>query len=355
MAITPRDKPLETALTWAVVAVVSSVALASVKADTTAGSNRAKLVELGRALFFDPRFSRDGSVSCATCHDPGKAFADARPLALGIGDRRGTRNTPTLLDLDAYRSFFWDGRTETLESQVALPLTSPVEMGLPSTRIVDERLHQAPSYEPRFREAFGTSGEKVGSYERFVEAIVAYERSLLSGTSRFDRFHLRRDQAALSMSEQRGFEVFVGRGHCADCHRIDSEHAWFTDGAYRPSGGAPVNTSVPVADLAKDLAALPPNQRLLLVSGDPDVAALGRFVVTLNPNDIGSFRTPSLRNVALTAPYMHDGSITALPEAIEWELYVRGGQLGQPIDLSPADRSDLLAFLKTLTSVDDPQ
>lgn len=325
------------------------MAIACPVADALQPVDHSKLVELGKTLFFDARFSGDGTVSCATCHDPGHAFTDARPVALGIYGRGGTRNTPTLLDLQAYKSFFWDGRTESLTTQVAAPLISPTEMDLPSTHAVEALLRRPPTYLSRFREVFGDSSGQT-SYAQFVEAIVAYEGSLLSGTSRFDRFYLSGDSAALNDSEKRGFELFIHRAHCAECHQIDEHHIWFTDGAYRPSGGSPLKTQSHVADIARRLIDMPDEARQRLVSSDADVAALGRFIVTLDPADIGSFRTPSLRNVALTAPYLHDGSIATLSEAIEWELYVRGGQLGQPIDLSPAERSDVLSFLKSLTS-----
>ena len=332
------------------------MAIACPIADALQPVDHSELVELGKTLFFDARFSGDGTVSCATCHDPGHAFTDARPVARGIYGRGGTRNTPTLLDLQAYQSFFWDGRTESLTTQVAAPLISPTEMDLPSTRAVEAQLQRPPSYLPRFREVFGDSSGET-SYAQFVEAIVAYERSLMSGTSRFDRFYLAGDHTALNDYETRGFELFTHRAHCAECHQIDEHHPWFTDGAYRPSGGSPLKTQTHVADIARRLIGMPVEARERLVSSDPDVAALGRFVVTLDPADIGSFRTPSLRNVALTAPYLHDGSIATLADAIDWELYVRGGQLGQPIDLSPAERLDLLSFLKSLTSapgIDQP-
>lgn len=306
-------------------------------------------VRLGERLFFDKRFSADGTVSCGSCHIQKHAFADGRKLAIGIGGKLGTRNAPGLLDLDVYSSFFWEGRAGSLEEQIVFPLLNPIEHGLTSQDQVLAILRNDPAYLAEFKQAFGTDAAPI-RMDNFARAIVAYERSLNAGPSPFDRFYSDRKSAALSNNAVRGWGVFRGKAGCASCHSVDKSGSPFTDNRFHAGITQDYDLSKGLKDTAVRLAGMDQHARDRLISGDPRVAALGRFVVTLNPKDIGLFRTPTLRNVAITAPYMHDGSIETLEEAVDWELYARGHGGGRTIVLMPEEKEWLLAFLNSLTS-----
>jgi cytochrome c peroxidase len=271
-------------------------------------------VELGRALFFDPSLSSDGTVSCASCHRPDYRFADTVRLSPGVDGRTGTRNAPALLNR-AYASFFsWDGRNQRLELQVLRPFLDSRELNLPLDSVV-ERLTAEDDYRRRFALAFG--GEITGP--RVGMALATYVRTIRSGGAPVDRYRAG-DLAALTPEARRGGELFVGRANCVACHRS----ANFTDEGFH-------NTGVAVR------------------SGDP-----GRFAVSGNPEDRGAFRTPSLRDVARTAPYMHDGSFASLEDVLEF--YDGGGVRNanlsrelRPLKLTAAEKADLLAFLRALS------
>ncbi|HZY90256.1 MAG TPA: cytochrome c peroxidase [Gemmataceae bacterium] len=273
-------------------------------------------VRLGRRLFFDPLLSGDGSVSCASCHRPDHGFAGPEPRAVGAGGRRGTRNAPSLLNRAFGGAFFWDGRAATLEEQALHPIESPVEMG---STVADalKRLGAHKEYPAAFRAAFGDGV----SAANLARALASFERVLLAGDSRVDRFRAGKF-AALNDSERQGLWLFESRGRCWRCHSGQT----FSDEGYHNTGvgwgGAP--------------------------------ADLGRHNVTRAEADRGRFKTPSLRAVARTAPYMHDGSLATLEEVVEY--YNRGGNknprldpLMRPLGLSKRDVADLVAFLKGLS------
>jgi cytochrome c peroxidase len=291
------------------------------------------LARLGRKLFFDTRLSADGKVSCAKCHVPGQAFTDGRARSAGHNEQLGTRNAPTLLNVVYNRSLFWDGRRSSLESQALAPLTNPTEHALSSEREIERVIHIDSNLVAR--------------------ALAAYERTLRAGDSPFDRYLYGHDPRALSTAAVRGLELFLGRAQCASCHQINPSSAMLTDGDYHVSPlGLPAGVTAILAALTQKVVGLrddPPSLEKLIAT-DAGVAALGRFVATLNPTDIGKFKTPSLRNVALTAPYMHDGSVATLERAIELELYGRQSALSYPIALTTSERQDLLEFLRSLTS-----
>lgn len=312
------------------------------------------LVELGRRLFFDPALSIDGKISCSSCHLPNRQFADGRARALGHAGRSGTRNTPSLLNVAYLSNLFWDGRARNLESQARLPLTNALEHGFPSDDAIIAAVNGNPRYQQEFKMAFRASPGRI-SVDQIAQAIAGYERTLLTGNSPFDQYLYGNDRQAMSGPAVRGFELFRGRAGCATCHAIGDSSALLTDQQFHPS---PVRLSDDVTEhlsrLAQELTAIKTrsgfselNQR---IASDSSVAALGRFVVTLDPVDIGKFRTPSLRNVTLTAPYMHDGSVATLAEAIDLELYGRGGTDEQPIVLTAQERAELMAFLEALSS-----
>jgi cytochrome c peroxidase len=283
-------------------------------------------IALGKKLFFSPLLSADGTVSCATCHDPAKAFADGRRVSVGIGGRTGKRNAPTVLNAAYNRLQFWDGRAASLEDQAAGPMFSAEEMGH-SLKGLEAKLNADPEIRGMFEAAYGPGPVTL---DGVTKAIASYERTLVSGNSPFDRYYFGGDPAALSAPARRGFDVFRDpkRGNCAACHTIEEKYALFTDHQFHNIG----------AGLDPD-GAIP----------DP-----GRFAQTLREGDQGAFRTPGLRNVALTAPYMHDGSLKTLKEVVDF--YVGGGSSNQfldpeirPLPLTRQDREDLIAFLESLT------
>jgi cytochrome c peroxidase len=278
-------------------------------------------VRLGRTLFFDPDLSADRSLSCASCHQPGRHFTDGRARAVGIGGHEGRRNVPSVLNVAYGRSFFWDGRAGSLEEQILEPIQSDAELGLGLIALV-HRLSARESYPPAFRDAFGDAAI---TPDRVARAIAGYLRTLRSGNAPIDRF-LYGDTRSLSPDARRGFRLFVGRANCGVCHTIPL----FTDHQFHNTG---------------------------ISWGSEDT---GRLAVTGQESDRGSFKTPSLRNVAGTAPYMHDGSIGTLEEVIEH--YDRGGTPNprldeeiRPLRLSPDEKRQLIAFLRALTqSAPDP-
>jgi cytochrome c peroxidase len=307
-------------------------------------------VSIGRRLFFDQGFSADGSTSCATCHNPTHAFSDRRPVSTGANGRQGTRNAPGLLEVSRQRSLFWDGRRATLESQALDPLLNPIEHGLPDVDTLLARLRADDRYVQAFRLAYG-DGELTAP--KVARALAAFQRTLQDGPSPADRF-LAGQADALSASAQRGWVLFSGRAGCVRCHRADEAKPLFTDHAFHAVGVGLKRVEHRLAALTLRVVALHADRRAQDhgVLADPDIAALGRFVVTLEPADIGRFKTPALRNVALTAPYMHDGSVATLAEAIELEIYYRNGADGRPLVLTPAEKDELRQFLESLTGWD---
>lgn len=312
------------------------------------------LAALGGKLFLDKRLSADGRVSCSSCHDPARAFTDGRTRAIGIKGHQGTRNAPSLFNVAYQGALFWDGRSPSLEAQARAPLTNRSEQGLADERQVVQILEGDPAYRSAFAEAFPGHGKRIG-IEDVANALAEYERTLLAGNSPFDRYYFGGEKAAMPEAAVRGLALFQGRAACSTCHLIGEHDALFTDQKYHPSTtglGAEVNADLP-ALAKKVLAARSSGGQAALdqmITDNPRIAALGRFNATQNPADIGQFKTPSLRNVALTAPYMHDGSIQNLPEVIETELYVRGAAMNYPIVLTQSEQQDLLAFLLALSS-----
>ncbi len=307
------------------------------------------VASLGKRLFFDKRLSLDGTISCASCHIPEKALSDGLPVGRGIRGQSGTRNTPSLWNVAFATSLFWDGRRATLEQQAADPLLNPREHGFPDTDALLAVLRGNEAYRRDFRAAFGIESGQI-ALTHAVAALAAFERTLLAADSPFDRYVYGGDGKALSAEAIRGLALFRGRAQCATCHLIGEHGALLTDNLYH-SVGVGLKQVQPHLALATTRIASETSAVLdQLIGADAEVAALGRFVVTKQPHDIGSFRTPSLRNVALTAPYMHDGSTATLEEALDIELYYRSVELQKPLILTPAEKADLLEFLRSLTS-----
>lgn len=305
-------------------------------------------IRLGARLFTDSSLSRDGTVSCAVCHDARRAFTDGKPRSQGVRRQFGTRNAPSLINVGYAPVLAWDGRREHLEDQVLDPFLHPREMGLSDTGELLARLRARSEYRTLFRQAFPGSAEGL-TEDQLRAALAAYLRTLTGGGSPFDRYYYGHETSALSVEARLGLELFTGRAGCSDCHRIDTPGALFTDYGFHRIGIGMSEIMPSVVELTRRAAAADRNHLDRLILADPAIAALGRYVVTLKPSDIGRFRTPSLRNVALTAPYMHDGSVATLPAAIEAELYYRGLETGKPIALTPREKQALVRFLESLS------
>ncbi len=318
-------------------------------------------IALGDALFHDARFSSTGEIACKNCHLDAIAFHDGRPVAKGVHMQRGTRNAPTVVNAAYYDYQFWDGRVQTLEQQAIQPLLNPVEHGLRTEEEVLDIVRRDPRYIAQFVEVFGVAPQAI-TIQHLAQAIAAYERTLISGNSAFDRWYYGGDQTAMSESAQRGFAVFTGPGHCAECHAVSQQYALFTDQAFHNANASfALLGADPEHRAAQFMRARKANldQRVL---SDREASELGRFAVTGQREDLGAFKTPSLRNIARTPPYLHDGSLNTLEKVVEY--FNNGGKLNprdpvpnpfqspliRPLHLSEVQKDDLVAFLKSLTS-----
>ncbi len=276
-------------------------------------------VELGKALFFDPRLSGNGTVSCATCHNPALGWSDGLKTGVGINGTVLGRATPTILNVAYNTQFMWDGRKKSLEDQALGPMKTPEEMKTDFSAAV-HLLGSVDGYTAMFNKAF--PGEAIGE-ETIAKAIAAFERTVVSKDSRFDRW-LSGNRRAITAQEYRGYQVFndPARGNCAKCHGGPN----FTDNGYHNIG----------------------------VKQNAGAADEGRFKIKAVASMKGAFKTPTLRDIALTAPYFHDGSATTLMEVVEH--YDRGGDDKsnlskdiRPLNLTAAERDDLVAFMLTLS------
>jgi cytochrome c peroxidase len=318
-------------------------------------------VELGRRLFFDRRLSLNDTFSCAMCHVPEQGFASNElATAVGIEGRTVRRNAPTIYNVAYLERLFLDGRENRLEQQVWGPLLAANEMGNPAVGALLEKVRGLPGYEAAFQAAFPDRGLAL---ETLGMAIASYERTLVSGGSPFDRWYYARQPDALDAAAQRGFALFAGRAGCSGCHPVGPEYALFTDGdlhntgiGYRASMGGAGGAGTQRVQVAPD-AWLDVDRSLVAQVSEPPPADLGRYEITLDPADRWKYRTPSLRNVALTAPYMHDGSLGTLREVVAF--YDRGGVPNEgldprirPLGLTPGEIDDLVAFLESLTGDD---
>jgi cytochrome c peroxidase len=314
-------------------------------------------VELGRKLFFDRRLSHNGTMSCAMCHLPEQGFTNtelARPV--GVEGRSVRRNSPTLLNVAYMPALFHDGRESSLETQVVGPLVERSEMGNPSIGHVIARIRALPDYRGLFERAFGAGP----SVDRLGQAIASYERTLLSAASPFDRWYYGGETGALSAAAVEGFALFTGKAGCAACHTVGPGHALFTDHLFHDTGlgwykaTARAQAQAPVTVELAPGVSVAVARSLVDSVGEPEPADLGRHEVTLDPADVWKFRTPTLRNVGLTAPYMHDGSLRTLVDVVKF--YDRGGHQHpgidariRPLELSEPEIAALVAFLESLT------
>ncbi len=279
-------------------------------------------VELGKQLYFDPRLSRDNTISCASCHDPEKGWSNGERFATGVRGQVGGRSAPTVVNSGYQRLQFWDGRATEVEGQALGPIQNPIEMDLTLEEVV-AKLNKIDGYREQFQTVFGTDVTAEG----IAKAIGAFERTIVSGNAPYDRFKAGQTDA-LSASAQRGMKLFFGKAHCSACH----SGPLFTDGGFHNIG-------------------------IGMDAKEPDV---GRQAVSGLLGDRGAFKTPSLRDIARTAPYMHDGSLPTLEAVVDY--YSKGGianpQLDEeifPLNLTAEEKSDLVIFLKEgLSSPDYP-
>jgi len=317
-------------------------------------------VKLGDKLFHDVRFSSTGDVSCSTCHDREKGFTDNLPVSEGIKKLKGTRNAPTVINAVYLQSQFWDGREPTLESQSAQPFVNPVEMGLEDHEPILKVVRSDPEYLDHFQKAFGKTGDKITMVE-VQQALATFQRTLVAGNSPFDRYYFGGDKTAMSPAAIRGLDVFVNQGRCVSCHVIEQTQALFTDNRFHMIGVAANRMPKDLDELSAAVEDVKQRGTDIAVLSNEKTSSLGRYAVTRDLTDIGAFKTSTLRNIELTAPYMHDGSLQTLEEVVQF--YNNGGRLEEsdpvpellsggirPLNLTPEQEADLVEFLKALTS-----
>jgi len=311
----------------------------------------AERVALGRKLYFEKRLSADGTVACATCHDVTRGFTDQLPNSEGIKDQHGRRNAPTTLNVTLLQTLFLDGRAPTLEDQARLPIINPVEMGMPDGETAAKAIADDAEYKAAFRRAYG--GDV--NYEDIGRAIAAFERTLVFVDSPFRRF-LGGDMTAISPDAQKGWVLFNEKARCVTCHPMSPSNPLGTDNRFHNIGvSARHQDFETLAKKAlKVIAEDPSAQRLDELALSTDMSELGRFMVTKDRSDIGAFRTSILLNIAITPPYMHDGSIETLWDVMdhynkggEENLFLDGGM--EPLALTDDEIDQVVAFLFTLT------
>jgi cytochrome c peroxidase len=266
-----------------------------------------------------------------------------------MNGKSGTRNTPSLFNVGFQSSFFWDGRRDSLETQALDPVTNPIEHGLRDVGEVLNIVRADTHLASDVAHAFGATANEI-SASMLASALASYERTLVAGNSAFDRYRYGHDAQAISDSAKRGLSLFEGRAGCATCHVIGADYALFSDGKFHSVGIVEKSLRANLGQTATAVVRLRASALDHAILEKPEYAALGRFVVTHKPEDVGAYRTPSLRNVVLTAPYMHDGSRATLAEALDEEIYYRGTELGRPLILTPQEKADLMAFMEALTS-----
>ena len=325
----------------------------------------AEKVALGRKLFMDRRLSHNNTISCAMCHVPEQGFVvNEIATAVGLEGRTNKRNAPTIFNVGYYKHLFHDGREFSLENQIIGPLLAENEMGNPSIGFVIEKIDSFPDYQGLFEQAF--DGQKA-NLERMSLAIASYERTMVSGNSKFDQWYFGKNKAALNEREINGFRLFSGKANCISCHTVNKESALFTDQSFHNTGAGWSRNNKVLSSLVKKevskqtfLLSLAPGITVEVANDHFDKASevpkndVGRFEVTSNPNDSWLYKTPSLRNIQLTAPYMHDGSLRTLNNVVDF--YNVGGEDNPykdqrlvPLGLTQDEKADLVAFMKALT------
>jgi len=307
--------------TWVILISIVSMLMLGLLLGISPGLPKDK-VALGRLLFFDTILSADKSISCASCHKPRFAFADTSAVSLGVHGRKGSRNTPSAMNVDQQPHFFWDGRARTLEEQALIPIANPMEMDLPLDSAV-HRLRKDPFYTRAFDRVFKERPDA----RNMARALAAFQQSMETGDTPFDEWRINDDQNAVSASARRGYTLFNGKAGCIRCHFGTN----FNNVEFRNIG---LYDGVRLVDS-------------------------GRAAITRDPRDLGKFKIGPLRNIALTAPYMHNGMFRTLREVIEYyndpdkvvsHPMNRDPFLSQPLHLAEGEIVDLESFLRSLTS-----
>lgn len=308
-------------------------------------------VALGRKLYFDPRLSADKTVSCATCHDISRGFTDQRETSEGIGGSLGQRNAPTTMNAFFYGTLFLDGRADSLEDQAGFPPINSIEGGHPDRASVIDAISGDPEYVQMFEAAYGSRI----NYDDLTRAIAAFERTLVFLDAPFDRY-LQGDEDAISDQAKVGWELFNGKGRCMSCHMLNPAHPIGTDNNFHNIGVAARTQNFEKLAI-EALAALRVeggSEAVDELALRTDLSELGRFMVTKNLADIGGFKTQGIRNVGITAPYMHDGSMRTLWDVMDH--YNKGGEPNpyldggiEPLALTEDEIEALVVFMFTLT------
>jgi cytochrome c peroxidase len=331
------------------VSIFSADSIASLTpADNPITDAKAKL---GDMIFDDKRLSADDSLACNTCHSPRNAFTTHTETARGVHDQLGKRNAPSLLNAMFYKTMFWDGRAATLEEQATLPILNAIEMGQKEPKDVVAKLSAIPEFQEAFQRVFGHPV----NWEDLAKALAAFERTRLSTEAPFDRF-LKGDPKAMNASQQRGWALFTGKARCATCHTYDAGLPLFGDNHFHNTGVAAHKQDLnQLAKRAAGKIAKDDKSAIDMLALETEYSELGRYLVTRNREDIGSFKTPFLREVLLTGPYMHDGSLGTLWDVVQF--FNRGGERNpyldaqmQPLGLNPGEVDDLVNFMSSLTS-----
>lgn len=310
-------------------------------------------IALGRKLYFDPKLSKDGTVACATCHDVSRGLTDRRGTSEGIGDKLGQRNAPTTMNAMFFSTQFWDGRAATLEDQAKLPIVNPIEMGMKDGNAVVDAIKNDGDYQKMFQAAYN----KPPNYDDIGRAIAAFERTLVFLDAPFDHFQAG-DANAIDGDARAGWALFNGKARCNACHQISSGSPIGSDNRFHNIGVSAQKKDFEglakkaLAAFAKDNSKEAQDRFAL----ETDLSDLGRFVVTKNRNDIGSFKTEQVRNVGITAPYMHDGSFATLWDVVDH--YNKGGEANafldggiEPLAMTDKEVDQVVAFLFSLTDV----
>ena len=280
---------------------------------------------LGKQLYFDTRLSKDNTISCATCHNPALGWSDAGPTSKGINGQMGGRRSPPVSNAAYSLLQFWDGRAPSLEEQAKGPIQNPIEMGN-THDVMIKSVDNIPGYVEEFEKVYGTRNITV---DMVADAIAAFERTVVTTDSPFDRY-VNGDDQALTCEEKKGLEIFNGKGHCTLCHW----GGYFSDSRFHNLG---------------------------VTETDPSKPDLGRYVVTNDPDDKGAFKTPTIRDVGLRAPYMHNGTEKTLEDVVD--LYDKGGRVGDPnldplivpLGLTKNEKKALVAFMKRAMTSTNPE
>ncbi|MBL7920082.1 MAG: c-type cytochrome [Bacteroidia bacterium] len=278
--------------------------------------------ELGEALYFDPILSRDSTISCASCHKPEFAFADNTPVSVGVYHQKGTRNTPSSMNQSNRNAYFWDGRAETLEEQALGPIENPVEMDLPVSLAI-RRLIRSEKYKAAFLTVYG----KQPSLKLLAQALSGFEKTLETNNTAFDKYMNESDTTLFTESAKRGLQLFNGKAKCFDCH------------------------------FGVDFSGNDNYKNIGLYNGK-ELNDKGRYEITKNLKDLGAFKTPGLRNIAQTAPYMHNGMFKTLSDVMEHyntpDKFVKGAinrdtSMNKPLGLNQQEKEDLINFMLSLS------